>query len=192
VGDASANTPGSNVELNPQPWPPRTAAGATPSAAAGTAENGGKRVEPLDPKFALTLGPAKTGTAVKNPRIAEAVTKTVAILQKQRSAANVEAGQMKLSLRAPAQSGMLTGPSQTMSARPGGAVSPTAQAPSALAMNNGIVAGTGAPGKISPTITHVPNVNTTVLTCANDPTFRILHVSGSSDQATFTPIEQYN
>jgi hypothetical protein len=192
VGNASANTPGSNVELNPQPWPPRTAAGATPSAAAGTAENEGKRVEQLDPKFALKLGPANTGTEVKNPRIAERVTKTVAILQKQRSAADVEAGQMKLSLRAPVQSGMLMGPSQTMSAGTGGAVSPTAQAPSALAMNNGIVAGSGGTGKISPAITHVPNVNTTVLTCTNDPAFRILHVSGSSFPATFTPIDQYN
>jgi hypothetical protein len=189
--NASPNTSGSNVELNPQPWPPRTA-GATPSTTAGTTENGGKRVEPLDPKFAVKLGAAKTGTEVKNPRIAERTNKTLTALQKQRSAADVEAGQMKLSLRAPVPSGMLTGPSQTMSAGTGGAVSPTAQAPSALAMNNGVVAGSGGTGKISPAITHVPNVNTTVLTCANDPTFRVLHVSGNSYPATFTPIDQYN
>jgi hypothetical protein len=193
VGSASANTPGSNVELNPQPWPPRSAAGATPSTTAGTTENGGKRVEPLDPKFALKLGAAKTGTEVKNPRIAERTNKTLVALQKQRSAADVEAAQMKLSLRPAVQPVMLAGPSQTMSSGTvNGAVSSRAPEPSALAMNNGVVAGSGGTGNISPTITHVPNVNTTVLTCTNDPAFRILHVSGSSYPATFTPIDQYN
>ena len=195
VGSATANTPGSNVELNPQPWPPRTAAGATPGTTAGTTENGGKRVEPLDLKFALNLGAAKTGTQVKNPRLAERMTKTVAVLQKQRNAADVEATQMKLSLRPAVQPVMLTGPSQTMSSGTvSGAVSPTAQAPSALAINNGNVSsgGSGSPANMSSRITHVQNIDTTVLTCANDPTFRILHVSGSSYPATFTPIDQYN
>lgn len=189
AANTDASTPGSNVELNPQPLPPRTAAGAVPRTAEATGGEAGKRVEPLDPKLNLKLGPAVSGQQIKNSRVSERATLALATLQKQRSAADIEAAQMKLSLRPAVQSVALNGPSQTMSAGRMSTSSPTAPAPT-LAMNNGTA--TSGPASISPAITHAPNINTTVVTCANNPAFRILTVSGNAGQATFTPIDQYN
>lgn len=54
----------------------------------------------------------------------------------------------------------------------------------------------GSPGKngnISPRMIYAPGpVTNTALICAQDPTMRILSVSGSSNAATFTPVDQYN
>ena len=190
TGNSSSATPGSNVELNPQPLPPRTAAGATPGTTAAGGE-GGKRVEPVDPKLTMKLGPAVAGQMMKNSRISERTNQTLAALQKQRSAADIEAAEMKLSLRPAVQASTLNGPLQTMSSgtmSPG--VSAAAPAPATLATNRGTA--TPSPGNISPAITHAPHINTTVVTCTHDPTFRILTVSGNADRATFTPIDKYN
>ena len=52
---------------------------------------------------------------------------------------------------------------------------------------------TGKNGNIPSRMIYAPGpVENTALICAQDPTMRILSVSGSSSAATFTPVDQYN
>jgi hypothetical protein len=160
-------------DLNPQPYPP------------------GRK--PVDPALQSKLGPSKSGSLVKNPLATRVNAATIAVLQKQRSAADLEASQMKLSVRPATQTAMNGGPSQLMSATGNGGTATISQSASAAALSNaGSSGGATGPVKISPAVTHLNNVNATVVICSNDPTFRILSVSGSASPATFTPIDQFN
>lgn len=231
-------------ELNPQPYPPRV------PGSASVAKDG--RVSPAGNKAALAgkavamplkmnLGAPKTGPQVKNPRAVQAEISIIAVLQKQRQAADGEASRMmKLGIREQGQVGVSTPQSQQTQAVTDGSkptlpavMSPqpttvagnksstsTANRNAAVAMQssgtraiNGdgrtasaAAAGTtpGSAGQIGPSQTMSSSGNnltsmdqlhymdTTALTCAHDPTFRILNISGSSFPATFTPINQYN
>jgi hypothetical protein len=213
----------------------------------------------IDPQVQLNLGPAKTGPQVNNPRASQVSAAIIGDLQKQRTATDIEATQMKLSLR-PAGQAVQGGQSQLMSASGSGATAgqvagatgsaattdaatrppavtvapPPSEKPApsssvnyqppsgnpalaasqnlllppsgrsstpsgetqkgtlALDGSGGGTGGSGSPGKTPASVTQLHNVNTTALTCAHDPTFRILTVSGSASPATFTPIDQYN
>lgn len=153
-------------DLNPQPYPP------------------GRK--PIDAALQTKLGPAKSGSPVKNPLATRVNAATIAVLQKQRTAADLEATQIKLSVRPATQAGLRGGTSQLMSATGGTGSAGISQSASPAALNNA-----GSAGKISPAVTHLA-LNATVAICAGDPTFRILNVSGSAGTATFTPIDQYN
>jgi hypothetical protein len=108
----------------------------------------------------------------------------IAVLGKQRNVADVEVAQMKLRIEPAIVAG---GPSQVMSATgSAGTSGPTPAAGPTLSP------GAGSTGKIPSSIVHAPNISTLVVTCANNPAFRILNVSGSAGAATFTPIDQYN
>lgn len=169
--------------------------------AGSAAMNGGKRADDLnsqanpprgkmiDPALQMKLGPGKAGAIVKNPGSARLNAAIIAVLEKQRSAADVEVAQMKLSLRPAMQAGLSGGSSQLMSAAAGGGITAVGGSTPSATLNN---TGTGRPGNISSNITHAPQMNTIALTCSNDPTFRILTVSGNAGQATLTPIDQYN
>jgi len=153
-------------DLNPQPYPP------------------GRK--PVDPALQTKLGPAKTRPVVKNSPATRGDAAMIAVLQKQRGAADVEAAQMKLSVRPATQAGLNGGNSQLMSATGGAGSTGISQSATPAALNNA-----GSAGKISPAVTHLA-LDATVAICAGDPTFRILNVSGSAGAATFTPIDQYN
>jgi hypothetical protein len=138
-------------------------------------------------------GTAKIGPVVKSPRAARENAAITAFLQKQRSAADLEVAQMKLSLQPASLTG---GPSQLMSA-PGSAGS-SGEFPGA---GGNLSAGTlqtssggssGQKGNIPSSVVHGQSFKNTAIICSTDPTFRILNVSSSADPATFTPIEQYN
>ncbi len=159
-------------------------------AGAGRAANG--KPAAIDPSLLMKLGPAKISAPVKNTHARAVNGAVIAALKKQRSAADVEASQMKLSLRPEVQAGPAGG-SQLMSATGGVKSSPPGAASSSAASNiSGPGTVKGGSGNIPATISHVPYFNATALTCAHDPTFRIINVSGSAGPATFTPIDQYN
>lgn len=149
-------------ELNPQPYPPKGA----PSGSASPS-----------PDQALTVLLERTRMTGKSipmsikRSIAPSNASMLSSLQKQHQQASTEAAQMvQLRNRAPATS---AGPSQTMSATaigPTGFYSRTVNDPAALV--------------------HVSM--SPFLLCAQDPTMRILTVSGSATSATFTPIDEYN
>jgi hypothetical protein len=140
----------------------------------------------------MKLGPPKTGALVKNPRAAQINSSIIALLKKQRSAADIETSQMKLSLRPAVQAGPAGG-SQLMSATGGASSSlPGTTGRSAATGASGVGTGKSAPGNIPASISHLSPFNSAALICGNDPTLRILTVSGSLGSATFTPIDQYN
>ncbi|MHB8524750.1 MAG: hypothetical protein ACYDD2_01135 [Candidatus Acidiferrales bacterium] len=82
------------------------------------------------------------------------------------------------------------GPSRTSSAS--GNASGTLMQPGSVRTQSVNGSGSGSPGNISSSVAQLPHIDTTVLTCAHNPTMRILNVSGSSFPATFTPIAQEN
>jgi len=169
--------------------------GVQPCTSQATGGAGGKAAndlnpqpgrKPVDPALQTKLGPAKTQSVVKNSLGTRGDAAMIAVLQKQRGAADVEAAQMKLSVRPASQAGLNRGTSQLMSATGGTGSAGISQSASPAAVNN-----VGSAAKISPAVTHLA-LNATVAICAGDPTFRILNVSGSAGAATFTPIDQYN
>jgi hypothetical protein len=151
-----------------------------------------------DPSLQVKLGPPKIGPQVKNSRASQISAATIGVLQKQKSAADIEVSQMKLAIRPQVQAGTLGGQSQTMSAGTSSAISnssPAALLQAQAVSSVGSSGGSGghiATGGIPSSIAHLQYVNTTALTCTNDPSFRILNVSGSFSPATFTPIDQYD
>ena len=139
-------------------------------------------------------GTAKKGPVVKSSRAARENAAIIAVLQKQRSAADLEVAQMKLSLQPAPLAGAggaklmsASGSAGTSGQTPGGAgnlSTGTLQTPSG--------GSSGQKGNIPSSIIHGQYFNNIAITCANNPTFRILNVSGSGDPATFTPIDHYD
>jgi hypothetical protein len=159
-------------------------------AGAGNAATG--KPAAIDPSLLMKLGPPTTSAQVKNPRAGQINGAIIVVLKKQRSVADIEASQMKLSLRPVVQAGPAGG-SQLMSATGGaGSSLPGTTGSSAATGVSAVGTGKGASGNIPASISHLSHFNSTALTCANDPTFRIITVSGSAGPATFTPIDQYN
>jgi len=133
---------------------------------------------------ATKLGAVVAVASVSNPRAAQAQTAMNALLQKQYQSAQVEAEQIVKSstLKSPVQ----IGGSRTMSA--GDRSTPTGIQPTSAATLNsprGVASGPGLGSLAS-------NLPSAVLTCTNDPTFRILHVSGGTAAATFTQQQGVN
>jgi len=166
--------------------------GASNTGVAGAGNVATGKSAAIDPSLQTKLGPPKISALVKNPRAGQINGAIIAVLKKQRSVADVEASQMKLSLRPVVQAGPAGG-SQLMSAT-GGAGSSLAGTTgrSAATGVSGVGTGKSPSGNIPASISHLSPFNSTALVCGNDPTFRILTVSGSLGPATFTPIDQYN
>jgi hypothetical protein len=142
------------------------------------------------------LGAGKSGPVVKRPQVARENAAILAVLAKQRTAADVEAAQVKLRIQPTTLAGAGGSPTQLMSAsggagtlgRPPGAGGD----PSTLQRGSSNGGSSGSTGNIPSSIAHEHLFNNTAIICSTDPTFRILSVSGSADPATFTPIEQYD
>ena len=154
----------------------------------------------------IKLGPPQIVSTVKNPNNQLLgnlnSTEIIAVLEKQRNAAQLEASQMvKTSVR-PAQPRTI--PLQTNSA-PGARTASPSGAPAPATNANPTLLSPQAPQKHNPPSEPAPvnavtsrgampvNVRAgTAITCANDPTMRILTVSGLDGPASFTPDPKYN
>ncbi len=176
--------------------------GASGSAPAGAASAATGKPAAIDPALLAKLGPAQVGPQIKNPGAVRFNAAAIAVLQQQTSAANGELSQMKLSLRP--QAGAPGGQSQLMSA--GGSSGPGNVSQAALSQPSNVVpssqpqggtgggskSGTGGSPSNLASINQLHYFNGAALACVNDPTFRIISVSGNAGPATFTPIDQYN
>ncbi len=130
----------------------------------------------------IEFGPLKASPRVKNPLAGQAGAATLADLQQQRQAADAEAAQMKLGIRPQAKpTATITGLTASASK------SVTLQKPTQGTI--GPEKTMDSTGKVSQT---VPQFSGTALVCAQDPTMRILTVSGKSFPATFTSDAQHN
>jgi hypothetical protein len=123
----------------------------------------------------MEFGPVQTGPQGTNPQASAAHDAILATLRSQRQHADAEAGQMKLGLRSAAKPAAINASSAT-AAKTGATQrgGPGALGPSKTMDESGAVHQT-APAPLGPTII-----------CAQDPTMRILTVSGESFPATFT------
>lgn len=164
TGNPPSATPGSKVELNPQPLPPGSKAVPANRAA-------------LKP---IKLAPAKALRRVTNPRLAEQNAGIIAILQQQRAAAQEEAAAMKAGIRSVASAASVRAP-----------VATTLQG-STRAQTLGPETTQSEKGNLASAIIHAPQINSIVLTCTNDPTPRIIRLSGGEGQGILTPEAKYN
>ena len=153
-GTSQPATPGSKVELNPQPLPP----------------TGGRAMK-------LRSGAVTAGPAVKNSRIQS--TAMAATLQAQRQSAEQEASQMKLGIKSPASSIGNRASSGVRMPNTSG-VGPVG--PGQVMSSSGGVGGAMPPNQIG----SMP------ILCGQDPSMRIVRVSGKSSPATFTPDSRFN
>jgi hypothetical protein len=186
------STPGtaaSKVQLNPQPFPPKGTA-SSPGTAGSTVQLNPQpfppkgRVSSPGTKVMTTLSPPKQGQKITNSKAALQNAQTIATLGSQSQAALAEAAQMKLSIR---PAGMQAQPSSTMSAT--GNAGMLGSSPSVQPVRT---TGTIPPGTVSGSPTNrygtlqqgmIPGV---ALQCGNDPTLRILTVSGGPHPSVFT------
>jgi|SRR5579864_177914 len=107
------------------------------SQADGEITGDGRLVRKAGEVPAAKLGAGKTGQKVANPRAMHLNEMIIAVLQRQRSVADVETAQMRVPVRAPAQVGTI-GQSQTMSATAGSRTKQVVQARAArVAVNDG-------------------------------------------------------
>jgi hypothetical protein len=157
-----------------------------------------KATDPQVVQLLQKLGAGKSGPVVKRPQVARENAAILAVLLKQRSAADVEAAQMKLRIQPATPAGAGGSPSQLMSATGGtgtlGQPPGAGGNPATGTLQRGSSSGgsSGSTGNISSSIAQEHSFNSTAIICSADPTFRILNVSGSANPATFTPIDQYN
>jgi hypothetical protein len=123
-----------------------------------------KQVTTLNPKLDAKLAAPESGPRVKNPRAIEAEATLIAELQRQMSAADIEASQMKFGIRPPSQAGMLgakSQPSSTIGGSVGSVPTAAVSAPPAASSGNkspsgNVVAKTTAP--IRTTAAAAPSV----------------------------------
>jgi hypothetical protein len=128
----------------------------------------------------IKFGPLQSSPQILNSSAAGATGAIIAVLQKQRRAADAEAAQMKLGIRPQAKAtatttGRSASNSVTLQKTTPGTIGPEKTMDSS--------------GKVSPTVQQFSGA---ALVCAQDPTMRILTVSGESYPATFTSDDQYN
>jgi hypothetical protein len=164
IGNSSSATPGSKVELNPQPLPP----GSKAVPAKRTA---------LKP---IKLAPPKALRKITNPRLAEQNASILTILQQQRAAAQQDAAAMKLGIRSVASAASVRAP-----------VAATFQGGTTV-QNIGPETTQSEKGNLASRIVHAPAFNSIVLLCATDPTPRIIQLSGGEGHAILTPEAKYN
>jgi hypothetical protein len=188
----SASTPLTGVR--PQNGPKRQGQPQTPSSS---------DLRLRAPATKIKLGPPKSGPKVLNPHAALRDAAVIAVLQKQRQAADLEAAQMKIGIRPVVQSQPKLQPqmqpqSPPMSAPVANSPNKT-KAPAPANIQKAPATGTIAPGKTSDAQGNTPSLyaqarqfDTTLVTCGHDPAMRILKVSGDAAPATFTPIDKYN
>ena len=157
-------TPGSNVELNPQPLPP----GSKAAPANRTA---------LKP---IKMAPPKALRKTTNPRLAEQNASIIAILQQQRAAAQEEAVAMKVGIRSVASAASVRAPAAA-----------TFQG-STTVQNLGPETTQSEKGNLASSIVHSPAFRSIALTCATDPTPRIIQLSGGEGHGILTPEAKYN
>jgi len=162
------------------------------------------------PAMKIKLGLRKTSPKILNPRAVLHDAGVIAVLQRQKQAADIEAAQMKIGIRPAGPAGLpavqsqpklqppLQPQSQPMPAS-GANIPNKAKVPAPANIQRVPATGTIAPGKVSDApgnnsslYAQAHSIDTTALTCAHDPTMRILKVSGDAAAATFTPIEKYN
>jgi hypothetical protein len=165
-------------DLNPQPFPPK-----------GTGSAANKASLPAR-RVTVALSAPKQSQKITNPKASLQDASIIAVLQKQRQAADAEATQMKLAIHPGVVS---TATSRTMSA--GGNANTlisSAAAPPAT------VATTAPQGSNSTSASNrygalpqglIPGV---ALQCGHDPSLRILTVSGGAGPATFTQDDKFN
>jgi len=209
-------------ELSPQPHPANRKTNALGIEGEAGASHAGVRNPRLtaNPNFNIKLGSPKSGPRVANPRAVKANAAVIAVLQQQRRVADSESAQMNLGNHSQTQAILPAGSSAVVggsavnggggaingasasngrSATSGGSARNTTSA-AAVTMQRSPSAGTSGPEKtagetgiaVGSRVATRTLLDTTALTCAHDPTFRILNVGGSSFPATFTPIDQYN
>jgi hypothetical protein len=166
-------------DLNPQPLPPK---GITTSPASRTA---------LTTRRAITaLSAPKQSQKITNPKASLQDAAIIAVLQKQRQAADAEAAQMKLGIRPTVPS---TVPSRTMSA--GGNANtliPSATMhPVSVAANGTQSSNSTSDGKRYGALPQGV-ISGVALQCGHDSSLRIMTVSGGAGPATFTQDDKYN
>jgi len=162
-GSGASTSGGALTLLNPQPLPPKT---ASPS------------ILPMK----LKPGPLNMSPVVKNALAAKNGAAITAQLQIQRQNADQEASQMKLGLRPQGSPGALNNRAAT----------------SRTTIQNTATAGSVGPaktlssGNMSVSSMAPSQFNDLPMLCAQDPTMRIVRVSGKSTPATFTPDTRFN
>jgi hypothetical protein len=155
-------------DLNPQPFPPK---GIT-----------ARRV-------GVVLSAAKQSQKITNPKASSLEAAIIAVLQKQRQAADAEAVQMKLGIHPAVPS---TAPSRTLSA--GGntntLLASTASQPVSTVANSQNSNSTSSANRYGALPQGlIPGL---ALQCGHDPTLRILSVSSGTGAVTFTQDDKYN
>lgn len=150
------------------------------------------------PALKIKLSAPKTGPKVLNPHAALHDAAMIAVLQRQKQAADAEAAQMKIGIRAASQTGPPAIQSQPTPASGSSSLNKT-KAPVPINIQKTPAAAAIGPAKVSDVsgnnsspYAQAHPTDTTALTCGHDPTMRILKVSGDAAPATFTPIEKYN
>jgi len=128
----------------------------------------------------IKLAPPKALRKVTNPRLAQENGSIIAVLERQGQAAQQESAAMKLGIRSVAS---------TVSARAPAAA--TFQG-SAGVQNLGPEMTQSEKGNLASSIIHAPAFNSIVLTCTNDPSPRIIQLSGGEGHGIFTPEAKYN
>jgi hypothetical protein len=152
--------------------------GTSSSAPAGSNTRRGASVpDKLKPiKLALPTALEK----VTNPRLSQQNASIIAVLEQQRQAAQQESLALKRSITtASAPSARTT----ALSANFRGTVSSSGVAPSQTQ---------SAQGNNVSSVATLPFFNSLPITCTNDPTPRVLHVSGGQALTIFTPEAKYN
>lgn len=174
-------------ELSPQPYPPKGISPLNSNGKSTLAGNG--RMSPST-LLKAKLPPARKGPAIINRARVAHVQAVLTTLHNQKQAADIEAAQMtKLPTRVPGKVGTPIGPSQPMSASAGG---------SATEPHNQTAANTRATdqtGTTTPLLSERiaasagarlgPSEALPVM-CSQNPTLRIVSVSGSEGPITFT------
>jgi hypothetical protein len=147
---------------------------------APAAQTGAKGAPAAKAQRKIQFGPLLSSPQVTNSVGNGNQTAIIAVLQKQKQAADAEAAQMKLGIRPQAK--------------------PTATVPGRSASNSTSLQKT-TPGTVGPEKTMdstrvamqtAPQFSGAALVCAKDPTMRVLTVSGEAAPATFTSDDQYN
>lgn len=167
-GVRSGTGNGADGDLNPQPFPPKSK---------------------IARQASVVLSAPKQSQKITNPKASSLDAAIIAVLQKQRQSADVEATQMKLGIRPTISS---TGPSNTMSA--GGNTNTMLASTAAQPVST--VAGTQSSNPTSATnrLGTLPQglIPSLALQCGHDPSLRVLSVSGGTAPTTFTQDDKYN
>jgi len=186
MGNNAPATPESKVELNPQPFPPRTSMTGQVNQGAQASLNPqpfppkAKSVSPVRPALKpIKLSAPKALRKVSNPLLSQQNASIIAVLQQQKHAAEQDASTMKLGIGSAAA---------VLNSR-----TPIASNVQGNALTQGLGPSNTQSERVNlKSLSHAPSFNTIVLTCTNDPSPRVLRVSGGEVPAVFTPEAKYN